>query len=78
VNYREFSIIVMERDESWECSVKQLINTLAPKHTVSIPKEPTRGLYFGECTCGLVTCDAVPCEHMAAVACSSRIAGLNR
>jgi hypothetical protein len=77
VNYREFSIVVVERDQSWECSVKRL-NTIARKHTVSIPKEPTRGLYFGKCTCGLVTRDAVPCEHMAAVVCSSRIAGINR
>ncbi len=77
VNYREFSIIVMERDQSWECSVK-LLNTLARKHTVSLPKELTRGSYVGKCTCGLVTRDAVPCEHMAAVVCSSHIAGLNR
>jgi hypothetical protein len=67
VNYREFSINVVERDESWECSVKRLHNTLAQRHTVSIPKEPTRGSFFGECTCGLVRRDAVPCEHMAAV-----------
>jgi hypothetical protein len=73
VNYREFSIIVVECDKSWECSMKQL-NTLAWKHTVSLPKEPTRGSYFGKCTCGLVTRDAIPCEHMAAVVCSSRIA----
>ena len=77
VNYREFSIIVVERDQSWECSMKRL-NTMARKHTVSLPKEPTRGSYFGKCTCGLVTRDAIPCEHMAAVVCSSRIAGLNR
>jgi hypothetical protein len=77
VNYGEFSIIIVERDQSWECSVKRL-NTMAWKHTVSLPKEPTRGPYFGKCTCGLVTRDAVPCEHMAAVVCSSRIAGLNR
>ena len=78
VNYREFSINVVERDESWECSVKRLHNTLAQRHTVSIPKKPTRESFFGECTCGLVRRDAVPCEHMAAVACSSRIAGLTR
>jgi len=78
VNYREFSIVVVERDKSWECSVKRLYNTLAQKHTVSIPKEPTRGSFFGKCTCGLVRRDAIPCEHMAAVACSSRIAGLTR
>jgi len=71
VNYREFSIVVVERDESWECSMKRL-NTLARKHTVSLPKEPTRGSYFGKCTCGLVTRNAVLCEHMATVVCSSR------
>ena len=64
VNYREFSIVLVERDESWECSVKRL-NTLARKHTVSLPKEPTRGSYFGK-------------SHVAAVVCSSHIAGLNR
>jgi hypothetical protein len=77
VNYREFSIVAVERDESWECSVKCLNNTLARKHTVSLPNKPTRGLYFSKCTCGLVTCDAILCEYMAAVVCSSRIAGLN-
>ena len=51
VNYREFSIVVVERDQSWECSVKRL-NTIARKHMVSLPKEPTRGSYFGTCTCG--------------------------
>ena len=78
VNYREFSINVVECDESWECSVKRLHNTLAQRQTVSIHKELTRGSIFGKCTCGLVRRDAVPCEHMAAVACSSRIAGLTR
>ncbi len=29
MNYREFSIIVVERDTSWECGVKRLHNTLA-------------------------------------------------
>jgi hypothetical protein len=77
VNYREFSIVIVECDKSWECSVKRL-NTLARKHTVRLPKEPTRGSYFRKCTCGLVTRNAVPCEHMATVVCGSRIAVLNR
>lgn len=46
--------------------------------TVTIPKEPLRGSYFGKCTCGVVTRDAVPCEHMAAVVVSSRIPQLTR
>jgi len=77
VNYRELSIVVVEHDQSWECSVKQL-NTIAWKYTVSLPKKPTRESYFGKCTCGLVTRDAVPCEHMATVVCSSRMDGFNR
>ena len=78
VNYREFSINLVERLTSWECNVKRLHTTLAQNHTVIIPKEATRGSFFGECTCGLARRDAVPCEHMAAVVCSSRIAGLTR
>ena len=58
--------------------MKRLHNTLAQRHRLSIPKEPTRGSFFGECTCGLVRCNAVSCEHMAAVTCSSHIAGLTR
>jgi hypothetical protein len=77
VNFREFSIVIVERDQSWECSVKRF-NSIARKQTVTLPKEPTRGSYFGTCTCGLVMRDAVPCEHMAAVVCTSRIAGLSR
>jgi hypothetical protein len=45
---------------------------------VTIPKEPLRGSYFGTCTCGVDTRDAVPCEHMAAVVVSSRIPQLTR
>ena len=78
VNYREFSINIVERLTSWECNVKRLHTTLAQNHTVIISKEATRGSFFGECTCGLARRDAVPCEHMAAVVCSSRIAGLTR
>jgi hypothetical protein len=48
------------------------------KHTVIIPKEPTKGSYFGHCTCGLAKRDAVPCEHMAPIVVSSRIGVLTR
>ena len=48
------------------------------KHKVIIPKEPTKGSYFGQCTCGLVKRDAVLCEHMAAIVVSSRIGVLTR
>ena len=45
---------------------------------VAICKEPLRGSFFGKCTCGVDTQDAVPCEHMAAVIASSRILQLTR
>ncbi len=48
------------------------------KHKVIIPKEPTKGSYFGQCTCGLSKRVAVPCEHMAAIVVSSRIGVLTR
>ena len=54
------------------------LNTAVQKHMVIIPKGMTKGSYFGQCTCGLVTCDAVPCEHMSAIVVSSCIGVLNR
>ena len=56
---------------------RRLVNT-SQKNTVIIPKVPTKGSYFGECTCGLDKRDAVPCEHMAAIVVSSRIGVLTR
>ena len=40
--------------------------------------EPVHGSYFGQCTCGVDRRDAVPCEHMAALAASSRVPGVTR
>ena len=51
---------------------------MVAKHKVIIPKELTKGSYFGQCTCGLSKRDAVPCEHMAAIVVSSRIGVLTR
>ena len=55
VNYRDFTINIVDRgNEAWECSdIRQLVCAVA-KHTVIIPREPTKGSYFGQCTCGLV------------------------
>jgi len=79
INYQDFTINIVERgNEAWECSVtRRLVNT-AHKNTVIIPKLPTKGSYFGQCTCGLAKRDAVPCEHMAAIVVSSRIGVLTR
>ena len=40
---------------------------------VKFPKEPKFGSYFGTCTCGADKVDAIPCDHMAAIALSSRL-----
>jgi hypothetical protein len=43
VNYRDFTINIVDRgNEAWECSdIRQLVCAVA-KHTVIIPKEPTK------------------------------------
>ncbi len=79
INYRDFAINIVDRgNEAWECSVMRRLVSTAQKHTEIIPKDPTKGSYFGQCTCGLAKRDAVPCEHMAALVVSSRIGVLTR
>ena len=41
-------------------------------------KGTNKGIIHGQCTCGLVKRDAVPCEHMAAIVVSSHIGVLTR
>jgi hypothetical protein len=74
INYQEFTINIVDRgNEAWECSVMRRLVSMAQKHTLIIPKDLTKGLYFGQCTCGFAKCDSIPCEHMAALVVSSRI-----
>ncbi len=35
---------------------------------VKLPNNPVNWLFFGQCTCGADKIDAVPCEHMGAIA----------
>ena len=75
----DFTINVSEGLLDYTCTVWRNVNSKSRGGgTVTIPKEPIRGSYFGKCTCGLDTRDAVPCEHMAAVVVSSRIPLLTR
>ncbi len=75
----DFTINVSEGLLDYTCTVQRNVNAKSRVGgTVTIPKEPIRGSYFGKCTCGLDTRDAVPCEHMAAVVVSSRIPLLTR
>jgi len=67
INYQDFTINILDRgDEAWECTIIRRLVSMVAKHKVIIPKDPTKGSYFGQCTCGLSKRDAVPCEHMAA------------
>ena len=77
LNHTQFRITVTEREDVWVCLVKR-IDILGQEHAVTIPKEPVRGSHFGRCTCGVDRRDAAPCEHMAAVAASSRLPGVTR
>jgi hypothetical protein len=72
VNYRDFSINLVDRgNDEWEFSVLRNVVGGIMTNTVTIPKVPTKGSYFGRCTCGLAQRDAIPCKHMAAVVVSS-------
>ena len=52
VNYQDFTINVVDHGvEGWECSVTRRLVSATQKNMVIIPKEPTKGSYFGKCTC---------------------------
>ncbi len=79
VNYRDFSIDLVDHgNDGWEFSVLRNVAGGRMTNTVTIPNLPTKGSYFGRCTCGLAQRDAIPCKHMAAVVVSSRIPALSR
>ncbi len=60
INYQDFTINILDLgDEAWECTVIRRLVSGVAKHKVIIPKEPTKGSYFGQCTCGLSKHDAV-------------------
>ena len=75
LNHSQFRIIINEREGEWVCLVKR-IEDRGPERTVTLPKEPVHGSYFGLCTCGVDWRDAVPCKHMATLAASSRVPGV--
>ena len=72
INIRQFRITATEMDNDWMCLVKRIEDN-GLEQTVQIPKVPICGSYFGKCNCGVDLRDAVPCEHMAVVAASSRV-----
>jgi hypothetical protein len=77
IHIRQFRITTTEMTNDWMCFVKRIDNN-GLERQVLIPKEPIRGSYFGKCNCGVDLRDAVPCEHMAVVAASSRVPNVTR
>ncbi len=79
INYQDFPINLKDHgNDCWEFSVPRNVAGGRMTNTVTIPKVPTKGSYFGRCTCGLSQRDAMPCEHMAPVVVSSRIPALSQ
>jgi hypothetical protein len=58
-------------DDHVEMRVQRINVTGTKEQVVTLPKYPVNGLHFGTCTCGADKTNAVPCEHMAAIALSS-------
>jgi hypothetical protein len=74
VNSCDFSInLVDRRNDRWEFSVQRNVVGGRQANMVMIPKVPTKGSYFGWCTCGLTQRDAIPCKPMVAVVVSPRV-----
>ncbi len=68
----DFSINLVDRgNDEWEFNVLRNVVGGRVTNTVTIPKVPTKGAYFGRCTCGLAQRNAIPCEHIATVVVSS-------
>jgi hypothetical protein len=75
----DFTINVIEGLLDYTCTVRKNVNANSRVGgTVTILKEPICGSYFGKCTCGVNTRDAVLCEHMAAIVVSSCIPQLTQ
>jgi hypothetical protein len=66
-----YSYFVSDVKMHWQVKVQHDNVERAEPHYVRFPKEAVNGSFFGTCTCGADKTDAIPCEHMAAIALSS-------
>jgi hypothetical protein len=66
-----YSYVVSNIKMHWQVKVQRDNVERAEPHYVRFPKEAVDGSFFGTCTCGANKADAIPCEHMAAIALSS-------
>ena len=70
---RYFSFRLNEYDDRWEVRTKRINVPGKREEVVTLPKEAVGESHFGTCTCGAPQTNAVPCEHMAAIALSGKI-----
>jgi hypothetical protein len=68
-----YSYNVTDVETHWQVRIQRNNVERADPQYVRFPKEAVNGSFFGTCTCGADKTDAVPCEHMAAVALSSHL-----
>jgi hypothetical protein len=79
INALDFTITIVSRDESYECTVcRNMMSSRNPMGKVVVLKQPAKGLFFGTCTCGVDKRDLIPCEHMTALVVSSRVPDITR
>ena len=77
ISYRYFNLAIEEKEDRHEDTTSRRCKPNKMFYVV-IPKEATKGSYFGHCSCGVDMRDAVLCEHMAAIVTSTRIPVLTR
>jgi hypothetical protein len=68
LNPSHFLLHLHDKDDHWQLRVFRQNVAGRQEQIVKLPKNPMNGSYFGRCTCGAGKTDAVPCEHMAAIA----------
>ncbi len=73
LNPSHFLFHLHDKDDHWQLRVFRKNVAGRQEQLVKLPTNPVHGSYFGRCTCGADKTDAVPYEHMAAIALSAVI-----
>ncbi len=68
LNPSHFIFHLRDKDDHWQLRVFRQNVPGRNEQVVTLPKNLVNGSYFGKCTCGSDKTDAVPCEHLAAIA----------
>jgi hypothetical protein len=73
LNSSHFLYQLRYKSDHWQLRVFRQNMAGRQEQIVKLPKNSVNGSYFGQRTCGADKTDAVPCEHMAAIALSAVI-----